>query len=351
MLAVDTLLRQADSLLQSGYAAQTDQLPDSARADFRDASARANRAGRVFFLLGTAGPYQGIVDNLGHAMASYTSAAADGSAGRGRSPSEAATAQTFLTYAENALNVTPEASQSGALAAESTALSAVTPHPARHPRPVHHRTRHAARAHRSPSATAHHAHGSTPATLKTVISTVTPTATASPTQQPTSTPVPTPVPTATPQPRVSSHRARPIHRALDPRVVTALRSVSGQRADLLRAFATTSACRAKVLRVASGSDAAGSSSILACLTRSLSAVERLRLTGLARLPGLRFGRAPVTSAVGNVGLALSKLLKSESDLQAIDVPATETDLDAATSALRSARESLLTVERALKRIR
>jgi hypothetical protein len=348
MLAVDTLLRQVDGLLQSGYAAQVVQLPDSAQANFSDASRRLGRARRVFFGLGTAGPYQLIADSFGHSIAWYSSAAAEGSSHSTSSQRAAADARTYLARAEAALNSTPEASQPAAIAAESAALQAVTPPSAKPRRVAHHRSAHRApqRRPRLParSSRTSGSHGST--TIKIVIAT-TPTLTPTPTSRPTATPAPAPTPR--PVVRLVHHHTR--HHSVDQRLATALRGLARQRSSLDKATRTVASCRRTLAAMSRGADPTGSSGLLDCLSQALDSVNRINIRTSLRSSAFAAQRASLTAVHANVTLALAELQKAVSDVLAIDLQSTQTDVDAAALAIERAQAALSSIEHGLKTAR
>lgn len=346
MLAVDTLLRQTDSFLQSGYAADAVQLPASASADFADAGRHLDRAQRVFFLLGTAGRYQRIADNLGHAIALYTFSADDSSNHPQRGQHEASRAESFLSRAESALNLAPESTQQAALAAESATLTAVTPPPAKHPKPVHHRP-----APRRGSRPSSHALIPTPGLPRTTLKVVIPTMTPSPTPAPTNTPAPTASPTPVPSPTALRHVRTRARRSLDPRVAAALHLLASGKTKLGYALKVVTSCTASVTALTTGTDSAGSDALRGCFKRALHAVAEVALSRVVHAPALRSQRSALGAATADVSLAQSKLRMAAADVEAVNLTSAQANLEAAVAALERGDRAISALERAVKHVR
>jgi hypothetical protein len=342
MLATDTLLRQVDTLLSSGYQAQAVELPQSASANFADAGSYLRRARRVFFVLGAAGAYQPILNNFGRAVTAYAPAVADAARHSVQSQREAAGAYTFLSRAEDALNATPEAGQPATLAAESAALSAVAPPPPVQHRAVHHRKgHHSARlpAPRRVFAPARHAIKAAPTPKPT---SAPPTATATPKPRPTNTPVP-PAPTSTPRP--------PLRHRPSTSVLATLHLLAAGDQGLRAALHRVHLCQAKLASLGVGNDPTGSAAIQSCLTRAAREVgdADTSIKSGVTLPAALKGA--LVAAHAAAGEAETALVQAQTDVTGVDLLSASHDLAETATALRRARQAVAGAEHTARSLR
>lgn len=345
--AVQYLLEQTDSMLASASAAQSNQLPLSAKSNVADASNDMAAAYRVFNRTSVPSSYRKAQLALQHALQWYSPAVYDALSRPNQSQTEANQGHVFLQQATQLLQRSPEANLAGTIAAMQAALAAATYVPPSR-RPSHPAAKRPAHPGSVRARTVRK-----PVSSPTPVLRITRPTIVKPTPKPAATRRTKPQPTATPVYTRAVHRARPVHHRAKPKIPSAwhtfLHDLAASDADAASAQKTLTRCQAYLLSLSLGTDPLGSAKILKCVDRAMHRLDALArsLTPAAHLAVPAAALGSLADAVHASHQAKAHLQPVAGQVQAVQLDRASAALTASLKAVTSAQNSLAQAKQAL----